>query len=68
MSWMMDEIREQPRALRRTFKAERAHALQFKRFASKRGFRLIVAGNDHSTLREATLAQLRVLKNREPAA
>jgi len=42
MSWMMDEIREQPRALRRTLEAERAHALQFMRFASKRSFRLII--------------------------
>jgi glutamine---fructose-6-phosphate transaminase (isomerizing) len=42
MSRMMDEIREQPRALRRTFEAERAHALRFKQFAAKRSFRLIV--------------------------
>ncbi len=42
MSWMMDEICEQPRALRRTFEAERAHALKFKQFASQRSFRLIV--------------------------
>jgi glutamine---fructose-6-phosphate transaminase (isomerizing) len=42
MSWMMDEIREQPRRLRHTFEAERAHALQFKQFASKQKFRLIV--------------------------
>jgi glucosamine--fructose-6-phosphate aminotransferase (isomerizing) len=42
MSRMMDEIFEQPRALRRTFKAEREHAESFKRFAIKKGFQLIV--------------------------
>ena len=42
MSLMLDEIREQPRALRRTFQAERVHALKFKQSASKRSFRLIV--------------------------
>jgi glutamine---fructose-6-phosphate transaminase (isomerizing) len=42
MSWMLDEIREQPRKLQHTFEAERAHALQFKQFAQKRKFRLIV--------------------------
>jgi len=42
MSWMMEEIREQPRKLRHTFEAERTHALEFKQFASKRKFRLIV--------------------------
>src|SRR5271167_1210101 len=42
MSWMMEEIQEQPRKLRHTFAAERAHALQFKQFASQRKFRLIV--------------------------
>ena len=30
---------------------------------AKRGFRFIVAGNDHTTLREATVAQLKALKN-----
>jgi len=39
---MMDEILEQPAALRRTLKAEREHALEFKRFAAKQNFRLIV--------------------------
>jgi glutamine---fructose-6-phosphate transaminase (isomerizing) len=42
MSWMMEEIREQPRKLRHTFEAERLHALHFKQFASQRKFRLIV--------------------------
>lgn len=42
MSQMMDEIREQPEALRRTFEAERAHAIEFKKFVSRRDFRLIV--------------------------
>src|SRR5436305_1442858 len=42
MSLMMDEILEQPAALRRTLKAEREHALEFKRFAAKQNFRLIV--------------------------
>jgi glutamine---fructose-6-phosphate transaminase (isomerizing) len=39
---MMDEILEQPRALRRTFEAERAHAHDFGRFAQRQKFRLIV--------------------------
>lgn len=38
----MEEIREQPEALRRTFHAERAHAREFKKFAAERDFRLIV--------------------------
>ena len=42
MSLMMEEIFEQPRALRRTFAAERDHAGEFKKFAAKRNFRLIV--------------------------
>jgi glucosamine--fructose-6-phosphate aminotransferase (isomerizing) len=42
MSRMMDEIHEQPRALRRTFEAEKAHAAEFKKFAAARDFRLIV--------------------------
>src|SRR6266498_2332341 len=42
MSLMMDEILEQPLALRRTLKAEREHAFDFKRFAAKHHFRLIV--------------------------
>ncbi len=44
MSRMMDEILEQPGALRRTFVAERSHALDFQKFARKRNFRLIVLG------------------------
>lgn len=42
MSRMMEEILEQPRALARTFAAEREHALEFKRFAERKQFRLIV--------------------------
>ncbi|HEV2234506.1 MAG TPA: SIS domain-containing protein [Terriglobia bacterium] len=42
MSQMMREIHEQPQALARTFRAERAHALDFQRVAQKRNFRLIV--------------------------
>jgi glucosamine--fructose-6-phosphate aminotransferase (isomerizing) len=42
MSLMMDEILEQPLALKRTLKAEREHALEFKRFCQKQNFRLIV--------------------------
>src|SRR5256712_5697382 len=42
MSLMMDEILEQPQALARTFKAERAHAAEFKRWAERQKFRLIV--------------------------
>lgn len=39
---MMDEIREQPKVLCRTFEGERDHAADFKKFVSKRNFRLIV--------------------------
>lgn len=42
MSLMMDEILEQPQALRRTFEAERDHAREFSRFAQRQRFRLIV--------------------------
>lgn len=42
MSHMMEEILEQPQALRRAFDAEREHALSFRRFAQKRNFRLVV--------------------------
>lgn len=42
MSRMMEEIFEQPRALARTYAAEREHALEFKRFAEKKKFRLVV--------------------------
>ena len=42
MSLMMQEIREQPHALRHTFAAEREHATVFKKLALRRGFRLIV--------------------------
>src|SRR3989442_9904561 len=41
-SLMLDEILEQPQALRRTFEAERAHAVRFKQFAGRQNFRLIV--------------------------
>ncbi len=39
---MTEEIFEQPRALRRTFEAEREHALEFKRFVRGQDFHLIV--------------------------
>jgi glutamine---fructose-6-phosphate transaminase (isomerizing) len=42
MSLMMKEIFEQPEALRRTFKAERAHAQEFAALARAKKFRLIV--------------------------
>jgi glutamine---fructose-6-phosphate transaminase (isomerizing) len=42
MSLMLKEIAEQPEALRRTYHAERAHARQFRRFAARRNFRMIV--------------------------
>ena len=42
MSQMMEEIREQPHALRHTFTAEREHAVEFKKLALRRKFRLIV--------------------------
>src|SRR6266852_2759644 len=42
MSRMMQEIHDQPRALARTFKAEREHAREFKQFARNQNFRLIV--------------------------
>ncbi len=38
----MDEIREQPAALERAFRAERSHALDLKRLCEKKNFRLIV--------------------------
>jgi len=39
---MLDEILEQPQALRRTFKEERAHALDILKAARQRRFRLVV--------------------------
>jgi glucosamine--fructose-6-phosphate aminotransferase (isomerizing) len=42
MSHMIDEIFEQPKALQRTFESERAHAFEFKKFARRRNFRLII--------------------------
>jgi glucosamine--fructose-6-phosphate aminotransferase (isomerizing) len=39
---MLKEILEQPQALRKTFQAERAHALEFMRSTRKRNFRLVV--------------------------
>jgi glucosamine--fructose-6-phosphate aminotransferase (isomerizing) len=42
MSLMLKEILEQPRALRKTFQAERAHALEFRKSTRKRNFRLVV--------------------------
>jgi glucosamine--fructose-6-phosphate aminotransferase (isomerizing) len=39
---MLKEIMEQPEALRKTFQAERAHALEFMKFARQRKFRLVV--------------------------
>jgi glutamine---fructose-6-phosphate transaminase (isomerizing) len=39
---MIKEILDQPRALTRSYQAERAHALEFKNFARRRNFRLIV--------------------------
>ncbi len=42
MSLMMQEILEQPEALRRTFRAECEHAREFQAFARKQNFRLVV--------------------------
>jgi glutamine---fructose-6-phosphate transaminase (isomerizing) len=42
MSLMLKEILEQPQALRKTFQAERAHALEFMKSTRKRNFRLVV--------------------------
>lgn len=42
MSRMMEEIREQPQALRQTFAAEREHAMEFRKLARQRDFQLIV--------------------------
>jgi glucosamine--fructose-6-phosphate aminotransferase (isomerizing) len=42
MSRMMQEIKEQPEALRRTLGAESRHAKEFRRFAQGRKFRMIV--------------------------
>ncbi len=41
-SHMIAEIFDQPQALRRTFQAERGHALEFKRLAQRHNFRLII--------------------------
>ena len=42
MSLMLKEILEQPHALRATFRAERAHAQEFTKFARQKRFRLVV--------------------------
>jgi len=42
MTKMLNEILEQPQALRKTFEAERAHALEFLKTSRERKFRLIV--------------------------
>lgn len=42
MSLMMEEILDQPRALMRTFKAEREHAEVVKQYARRQGFQVIV--------------------------
>lgn len=42
MSLMLDEILEQPQALRRTFQAEHMHAQEFMKSARQRNFRLVV--------------------------
>jgi len=42
MSVMLQEILEQPEALRKTFQRERAHALEFMKAARHRDFRLVV--------------------------
>jgi glucosamine--fructose-6-phosphate aminotransferase (isomerizing) len=51
---MMHEIWEQPDALRRTLESERDHAQEFKKFARKQNFRLVVlvarGTSDHAAL------------------
>ena len=42
MSFMMREILDQPRALRRCYEAEREHAIELKKFAGSKDFRLIL--------------------------
>lgn len=42
MSLMMSEIFDQPEALRSTLDAERDHATEFRAFARKRNFRLVI--------------------------
>lgn len=42
MSLMLEEILEQPLALRKTFQAERDHALDFRKSTRQRNFRLVV--------------------------
>lgn len=42
MSLMLKEILEQPHALRATFQAERAHAVDFMKFARQKQFRFVV--------------------------
>lgn len=42
MSFMMREILDQPRALRRCYEAERKHAIELKDFTARQDFRLIL--------------------------
>ncbi len=42
MSLMMEEILSQPQSLARTLDEERGHALEFRRFARRRRFRLVL--------------------------
>ena len=42
MSFMMREILDQPRALRRCYEAERKHAIELKKFAARKDFRMIL--------------------------
>ena len=42
MSFMMREILDQPRALRRCYEAEHEHAIELKKFAERQDFRLIL--------------------------
>ena len=42
MSFMLEEILDQPHSLRETLEAERDHAAEFRKFARRKGFRLIV--------------------------
>jgi glucosamine--fructose-6-phosphate aminotransferase (isomerizing) len=42
MSFMMREILDQPRALRRCYEADRKHAIELRNFAGRQDFRLIL--------------------------
>ncbi len=65
MSFMLEEIFDQPGSLRETFEAEREHAAEFREFARRKGFRLIVLVA-RGTSDNAALAEEKGLNPDEP--